>query len=178
MRTWVVILVVTFATLARAEDPKAGGVDPDVMKAAAERLAQKAGNGTAAELGRLRKENADLRAELERAKAAIAELQKKIPKEVTAGKLSIGITLPQARAAMGENGDTESESADQLVVVFREPNPEGGASFRKVWATFRGGKLDSLTYGDWDNRFAPSKPPLPKAGSPVRPSTPMKRNDY
>jgi hypothetical protein len=70
-------------------------------------------------------------------------------------ELKNGMTLAEARTAMGDVGHTESETMGDAVVRrtirFHQTGKGANAgSSRNLWADFENGKLTAVKYGEWE----------------------------
>ena len=108
----------------------------------------------AEELARLRRENASLKAEVEKIKQTIASLAKSATKPsdtiaaaIKEGKLVLGMTLEEAQAACKSNFKTV-ETKDRIEYMFLErlpnPNPRGADGINRTTAVFEDNKIIAI----------------------------------
>lgn len=176
---WLLVACVMWAGVAAGQENRPPPVDPDVYKAAADRLAAKAATQPT-ELDRLRKENAELKRENADLRARIASLENAAPKNATppAGLnpeevLKIGMTVEEASKAIGSRGIVDSETTAEKTLRFVQRKVDAD---RTIFATFTDGKLSTVQYQGWN--VMPSAPPAPVLGerrgepNPRKPKTP------
>lgn len=149
---WIMLVFLTVATASRAQEkaPPSTPIDPETYNAAVERLKAKAASQPT-EVERLQRENAELRQLVSQLRADIVSLNKQLPAQPKPPKgdekLKIGMTIAQAREAMGAPGGVDSETATEKTIRFSEfVETDLSSGFRVVFATFEDGKLTRINY--------------------------------
>jgi hypothetical protein len=172
---WILVIAFSIGTAALGDEkPAPPIVDAETYRAAMERLKAKAASQPS-EIERLQRENAELKQLVAHMKEDIVRLNKQLAVQAKLskgdGKLRIGMTLDEARRAMGAQGGVDTETATEKVIRFSEfIETTLSSGFRTVFVTFEDGKITRLSYSPANM----SPKPIPEAAA-TSPNPPKKK---